>query len=107
MKDHSLLIIWQWQASNKDSSSEDYDNGSDVCDSSSPNSEDDDDHSHAQSTVAFKCIGVKQDPIYQTILREVKDRINNEEHVPVRLEPEPTNPFDTQAIAFQCDHNHS
>lgn len=39
-----------------------------------------------------------------TSLREVRDRLDNKEKVPVKLTAEPTNPFDARAICFQCYH---
>ncbi len=50
-------------------------------------------------TVTFKCIGVTHESSYQTTLEYVAEA---QEEVPVRLSPEPENPKDSSAIAFQC-----
>ena len=42
-------------------------------------------------TLTFKVIGCKKEQIYQ-----------DGHDVPVRLTPEPENPFDSRAIAFMC-----
>ena len=53
-------------------------------------------------TVMFKCIGVTQEKPYQATLREANSLLQSGEDVPVRLTPEPNNPHDSQAIAFEC-----
>lgn len=53
-------------------------------------------------TVVFKCIGVTQEKAYQTTLLEANSLLQNGEDVPVCLTPEPNNPHDSQAIAFEC-----
>lgn len=55
--------------------------------------------------VDFKCIGVTRDPVYQTILCDVRDTIQSGDTVAVRLAPEPDNQYDANAIAFQCLHH--
>ena len=57
------------------------------------------------STVAFKCVGVTRDPQNQEALRSANQLIQNGKDVPVQLLPEPTNPFDSRAISFQCHIN--
>jgi len=54
-----------------------------------------------QHTVTFKCIGAVHDPHAQDVLRRVGDLLDNNV-VPVNILPEPSNPFDIQAIAFKC-----
>ena len=56
-------------------------------------------------SVEFKCIGVTRDPIYQSILCDVRDSMESGDTVPVKLVPEPDNPFDSNAIAFKCLQN--
>ena len=53
-------------------------------------------------TVMFKCIGVTKEKEYQDTLSEANRLLQNNTEVPVRLTPEPNNPFDSRAIAFEC-----
>ena len=52
--------------------------------------------------VTFKCIGATRDDGHQLALRIAKELISSGHTVPVKLPPEPTNPFDAKAIAFTC-----
>lgn len=53
-------------------------------------------------SVVFKCIGATRDPKIQEVLSKALHLINNGEAVPVRITPEPENPIDARAIAFNC-----
>ena len=112
--DCGIVIVWNWSVNRGDS---DFDGEqSDASDdepsvhspvlSDDPNeqSEQDGDQSIEESCVAFKCIGVTRDSLYQTVLQQVKYRMKDGETVQVKLKPEPDNPYDTRAIAFQCLH---
>ena len=56
------------------------------------------------ATVNFKCVGVTRDPLYQETLKLAFDMlINEKKNVPVRLNPEPNNPYDSHAVAFECE----
>ena len=55
-----------------------------------------------QHTVTFKCIGAVHDPHAQDVLRQVSDLLDDNNVVPVNIFPEPSNPFDSRAIAFKC-----
>ncbi len=101
---YDILIIWEWNfvATSSDECEgrgsytaeiDDIDSGDDGINSDDP---------QEQSCVDFKCIGVTQEPIYQTILEQFRDRIRSGENVPVKLMPEPDNPYDSKAVAFQC-----
>lgn len=52
--------------------------------------------------VTFKCIGATRDDGHQLALRTAKGLITSGHTVPVKLCPEPSNPFDAKAIAFTC-----
>jgi len=54
-----------------------------------------------QYTVTFKSIGAVHDTHAQDVLRRVSDLLDNNV-VPVNIFPEPSNPFDSRAIAFKC-----
>ena len=56
-------------------------------------------------TVVFKCIGATKEGPYQERLAEGNRLIRLGETVPVRLTPEPSNPFDAKLIAFECQVN--
>ena len=60
-----------------------------------------------ESTVPFKCIGVTRDVAYQALLKELKDVMDRGDNLDIMLVPEPHNPYDSKAIAFQCYHNGS
>lgn len=55
--------------------------------------------------VIFKCIGCTREPQYQNVLAEVAGMIMQGATVPVRVKKEPSNPFDSRAIAFECQLN--
>ena len=52
-------------------------------------------------TVTFKCIGCTKDSSYQETLARVSQIRNCNENVACKLQPEPNNPADAQAIAFR------
>ena len=53
-------------------------------------------------TVMFKCIGSVRDMASQEVLSKASAKWSEGCVVPVRLTPEPTNPKDSKAIAFEC-----
>ena len=53
-------------------------------------------------TITFKCIGCTRDEDSQKALKEISLKLDDEEEVKVRLQPEPENKFDSKAIAFQA-----
>ena len=52
--------------------------------------------------VTFKVIGCTKEPIYQSVLLWAKGMIEERLAVVVKLEPEPNNPYDPNAVAFSC-----
>ena len=54
-------------------------------------------------TVIFKCIGAVRDESSQATLCAARDRLSKGYTVPVRITPEPTNIYDSKAIAFVCE----
>lgn len=56
-------------------------------------------------TVVFKCIGASRDSHSQLILQTARNVIASGGTVPVRMRPEPTNIFGSQAIVFECELN--
>lgn len=53
-------------------------------------------------TVIFKYIGATKEHCYQELLGLAKQKKSAGEIVPIKLEKEPSNPIDSQAIAFMC-----
>ena len=52
--------------------------------------------------VVFKCIGATKSRDYQNVLKQARDVIIAGHRVPVKLCPEPLNPYNSKAVAFQC-----
>ena len=59
---------------------------------------------HKTHTVTFKCIGTTHDHNAQEILAAAK-QCYTKQVVPVVIEPEPSNPYDSEAICFKCFFN--
>ena len=53
-------------------------------------------------TLVFKCIGAVRDGKQQKVLEDAYIARQRGEIVQVKLEPEPDNPYDSQAISFTC-----
>lgn len=53
-------------------------------------------------TVTFKCMGTTKENKYQENLARVSQLRNQGINVTCRVRPEPNNPFDSKAIAFDC-----
>ncbi len=98
-----FLIVWEWEwiSHSEDEDDNDRDYGGD----DSQNSQSSNEEPPPQSCVDFKCIGVTRDPVYQTILGDVRDKMQSGDTVPVKLFPEPENLYDASAIAFKCFHD--
>lgn len=52
--------------------------------------------------VVFKCIGATRDEKQQKALEQAYIARQTGETVPVKIEPEPNNPYDSKAISFKC-----
>ena len=59
--------------------------------------------SKIKHSVVFKCVGVKKEKYIEKVLISASRKLDNGEHVPVRIRPEPDNPVDARAIAFECN----
>ena len=57
---------------------------------------------HITHSVIFKCIGVLKEKWYQEILALSSQKLYNKEIVAVKLQKEPENKKDSNAIAFMC-----
>ena len=105
-----LGVVWEWNwvDGELDSSSTDEEKNSDHDDEAgertgtgSESSEGSDDVD-SMDTVTFKCIGASRELHSQEALAAAKRKLEKGEAVPVRILPEPNNPYDSNAIAFQC-----
>ena len=57
-------------------------------------------------TVVFKCISVTKEKKYQDTLKYANKRLNDDDvKLPVKLQPELDNKWDSKAIAFMCQDN--
>ena len=54
------------------------------------------------SSVNFKCIGVTRDSLYQETLKNAFSVIKKGNGACIRVIPEPDNPYDSHAVAFEC-----
>ena len=112
-----VFVMWNWEELSDTELDTDNDFGSDDDDiaqgdddnpnntrqsaSSGPSDNQGDDPVPTHSVI-FKCMGTVKERKYQEILAVVSLKIRNGETVPVRLHPEPNNPKDSNAIAFDC-----
>ena len=69
--------------------------------------EDEEDESETTHAVVFKCVGVNKGSNARNVQRvlEISEKMRNEEAVNVRVNSEPNNPFDCNAVAFQTPVN--
>ena len=104
-----VLVIWEWKLIPQQQCSSD---DSDEVNSEVTTSSDNDTSSDVEAdqirvplerhTVTFKVIGCTKEPIYQSVLLWAKGMIEERLAVVVKLEPEPNNPYDPNAVAFSC-----
>lgn len=101
---HGFLIVWRWVEQEEDEEDPETDAGyvQEEGESLSTESDLEDGAPTELSTVTFKCVGVTRDPVYQAALGSARKLIQEGLTVPVKLVPEPNNPFDSRAISFQC-----
>ena len=110
---HGVLIVWKWEwTAVEESESEEED---DSHEQHNPHLHSDSEHSDSETetnspdirpppthTVTFKCIGPVHDTNAQALLIRVSQILRGGGGVDVHVSPEPDNPYDSQAIAFQC-----
>ena len=101
-----LLIIWGRSDSRVDETAQIDEEHSSSCNNSSSTeadlSEDECVQSKETSTVNFKCIGVTRDALYQETLKKAVLATKERKSVCVRLTTQPDNPYDSNAVAFEC-----
>lgn len=88
-----ILIVWKWDYQIQQSYPENTnDKGENDYNTSTT------DGSEVTHTLTFKCIGSNKEQEYQDVLQSISQLPVGS--VPVKLCPEPNNPFDARAIAF-------
>ena len=107
-----VLVIWKfswydWSDENINTSDDEHesDENESVHTQSIDTSEEimtDGDEPICTHTITFKCIGSVKDAVSQEVLSKASVQLNEGSVVPVRLAPEPNNPKDCKAIAFEC-----
>lgn len=114
-----IMVVWEFEWTNAESTtteSEDDETHS-SCEQynsqlhSEPESETSDEEAELANqpmipsqthTLTFKCIGCTHSNEAQITLRKVVKIVHDGGTVPVRIQPEPDNQYDSKAIAFQC-----
>lgn len=110
--------MWKWswvecvepESDTSDSQAQQYESLSDDSRGTSANESspdvssdlDEDNFPDITHSVIFKCIGALKEHRYQETLALVAKKLKDKKDVPVQLKKEPQNPFDAQAIAFEC-----
>ena len=92
------MVVWQWEKEEEQCSDRDILNQ----DGELSTESDLDEEPPTFSTCTFKCIGATRSASYQEALKEAHQLMHNGVTVPVKVVPEPTNPYDSHAVAFQC-----
>ena len=122
----TMLIIWKWEWFTATDDEHEFESSSDderteimvVPETPPPESSDCESdtlqeasaslspHNHTTyHTVTFKCIGCHKEVRYQQALERAYQLRSNGTLVPCKFQPEPNNPYDSQAIAFFCKLN--
>lgn len=109
LQDNNVFTIWKWNrydppdTCSVPSEADETELNSDSCEEVEDDGKGD--STDLAHSVIFKCIGVTRDPKIQETLKLVARKIKDENEVEVQLAPEPTNPVDSNAIAFLCKLN--
>lgn len=101
LPNEGIIIIWKWCWTKEVETTEaQSQSGSDMNDS--PDEAAAAEADQGSHEVVFKCIGATKSRDYQNVLKKARDVIIAGHRVPVKLCPEPLNPYNPKAIAFQC-----
>ena len=57
-------------------------------------------------TVIFKVMGTVKEKRYEQVLEKVASLLDEGKSIPVRVRPEPDNPYDSKALLFECELEH-
>ena len=105
LPDNEVFVAYAWHLKQDNCDSDDsslMSSGSTNSVASSPSETEVIDSSLAPHTLTFKCMGTVKDPNYQETLSKATALLKDGKETPVRLRPEPENPFDANAIAYEC-----
>lgn len=102
--EYGLLVVWQWEEKIDEEDDVEQCSEPDVLDQCGDLSTDSDaeEKEPTLTTCTLKCIGVTRSASYQETLKEVNKSIKDGNAVPVKVVPEPSNPYNSRAISFQC-----
>ena len=106
--EYGLLVVWQWEEKLGEEDDVEQTTTRDILDQCGDLSTDSDmeEEEATLTTCTFKCIGVTRSHSYQEALKEVNKLIKDGNTVAVKVVPEPSNPYDSRAISFQCQVAH-
>lgn len=94
-----VFVMWKWNMHSGEVSE------AELPDEETIFSEDEEPEASASATslysVVFKCVGTTKQGKYQQVLSKAAAAMKRKEEVKARIVPEPNNPFDAKAIAFQ------
>lgn len=102
-----VAYAWHWKQSDDSSGEESMDSESvhsSISRTPPPLSEDELDFNtgFTTHTITFKCMGTTRDTNHQEVLSAAAAALKEGKDVPTRLQPEPDNPVDANAIMFEC-----
>ena len=104
LSDHEVFVAyaWHWKQYDDDDLEDESRSTTPSLPSSPSESELDFDAGFTTHTVTFKCMGTTKDADHQEALRSASCLLGEGSNVPIRLQPEPDNQVDANAIAFEC-----
>ena len=103
---HVVFVMWEWCWVDGGNLS-DEELGVDL-EEPLPSSEEEDEVAPSIThSIPFKCIGHLKEKRYQELLAIASRKLKQGESVPVKLQKEPKNQYDAQAIAFMCKAEHN
>ena len=113
---NEVLVLWKWAWEDSPPMSK---SDSDTRSESSPQCEEDEPaegealdteetsgDSVTNHTVVFKVMGTVKEARYEKVLEKIAPLLDEGRSVPVRMRPEPNNPYDSKAMLFECELEH-
>ena len=99
-----MLVVWEWEHQNLEEHHH-LSSSSSVAEQGNSDEEIlyEDISTNSTHKLTFKCIGVTRAAEYQSTLRKVRDAMIEGNSTSVKIMHEPTNPQDSQALAFVCE----
>ena len=101
-----MFVGWNWYWDTESTSASEFEEdsvNSPIGEEATPIcSTDEGDSDILPTIIVFKCIGTNKETLYQELLAEANRLLRTGVKVSVRLTPEPNNPVNSRAIAFEC-----